>query len=146
MKEILQDPDPRLLEVSEHVKEIDASIRELGAELVAILEKPNCAGIAAIQIGVKLRVIGVNWGSERLVVVNPEIIKWSDQISKGYEACLSIDYGETLYGVQRHKRVKVGGLSLDGRVISYKGTGLFAVVLQHEVDHLDGILICNKGR
>ena len=141
MKAILQYPDPRLLEVSEPVVEINSSVKELGAELVEILERSESIGVAAIQIGSKLRVIAVKFGSENQIIVNPEIIKWSEQECRNYEACSSINHGETLYMIQRHKKVKVKGLNLGGHVSIYKGSGLFAVVLQHEIDHLNGILI-----
>lgn len=73
MRSIIQDPNPILKERSEEIKEITAFVNEVAGEMLHYLELPNCGGIAAVQLGVKLRMIAVDRSGESLVIINPVI-------------------------------------------------------------------------
>jgi len=143
MRDIIQDSDPVLREHSEEVRSVDDLVKEVAGELLYYMEMPHCGGLSAVQLGVKLRIIAVDRNGEHLIIINPVIRKASKQLYKAYEGCLSIDYGVTVYPVERHKLVSVIGRNLDWQPVHYKGTGLFGAILQHEIDHLDGKLICD---
>lgn len=98
----------------------------------------NCAGLACIQIGVPKKVIVVKVGDKFIPMVNPMIIKRSQETFIAKEKCLSLD-GER--EVKRHKRIKVGFLTKDGKKNCYDIGGFLAQVIQHECDHLQGKLI-----
>ena len=98
----------------------------------------NCAGLACIQIGVPKKVIVVKVGDKFIPMVNPMIIKRSQETFIAKEKCLSLD-GER--EVKRHRRIKVGFLTKDGKKNCYDIGGFLAQVIQHECDHLQGKLI-----
>ena len=98
----------------------------------------NCAGLACIQIGVPKKVIVVKVGDKFISMVNPMIIKRSQETFIAKEKCLSLD-GER--EVKRHRRIKVGFLTKDGKKNCYDIGGFLAQVIQHECDHLQGKLI-----
>ena len=146
MRQILQVPNPILHAISRPVENIDAYIWELCDEMERFISSPDSIGISAIQLGEKVRVIAVKRNEEKLFIINPVITKSSSQIYPSREGCLSIGLGREFYWVRRHKIVKVTGLNLDGARVSYKGREQFGAVLQHEIDHLGGILIMQKGK
>jgi len=125
---------------------IDGSVKEVAKEMEYRLSQPNCIGIAAIQLGEQLRIIGASWGNELLILLNPVTIKTSPQTYLIEEGCLSIGKGKRIYRVKRHKLVKVRALNLQGDEVTYKGRDIFGRVLQHEIDHLDGRLIIDHGQ
>jgi len=142
----LQDPNPTLHEVSQPVSTIDSYIKGLVAEMLGLRNYRPYLGLAAVQLGELVRVIVVvqNVYSEQpsaLAIVNPEIVKLSGKVIQSQEGCLSVAHGRFLYTVPRYKIVKVRGLDLNGKRVSYKEHGLLACVLQHEIDHLEGRLI-----
>jgi peptide deformylase len=136
-------PDPRLKRVSEPVARIDAAIETLVADMFATMYDAPGIGLAAIQIGVALRVVTIDLGrgeEERApqVFINPEILWTSEEMGTYEEGCLSIpDYYEE---VERPARVRVRHLGLDGASREIEADGLLATCLQHEIDHLDGVL------
>ncbi|HEX2916734.1 MAG TPA: peptide deformylase [Chloroflexia bacterium] len=147
---ILTDDNPRLRLKSQKVTKFDKNLRELSKNMLETMEAANGIGLAAPQVGLLQRLIVIDIpedleydGSEHFhaVVVNPEIIKCSgEQI--GEEGCLSIPgwYGE----VKRYETVMVRGQDINGKPIKIKAAGLPARCLQHEIDHLDGILFTDK--
>jgi len=143
LREIIKLPDKRLRLNSEPVKKIDTGIRKLVDDLFETMYEAPGIGLAAIQIGVAKRVITMDLSKkeddhEPQVFINPEITWKSDETSKYEEGCLSIpEYYEE---VERPARVKVKYLGLDGKEHEIEAKGLFATCLQHEIDHINGVL------
>ncbi|HMA32283.1 MAG TPA: peptide deformylase [Casimicrobiaceae bacterium] len=149
IRNVLRMGDPRLLERSREVERADSP--EIAALLVDMLDTMRAqsgAGLAAPQIGVGLRV--VIFGVERnprypdaeavpyTEIINPVITPLTDAMEEGWEGCLSVP---GLRGVvPRHARIRYRGLDPRGRVIDREAEGFHARVVQHECDHLDGIL------
>lgn len=143
---ILTEPNPLLRREGR-----DLSFRELNSSSIQILIKDmvktmyeaDGVGLAAPQIGenINLTVIAVKDGE--LVLVNPKILKYGLLKEKGEEGCLSVP---GVWGmVKRSKHIKVNALGLDGEQYSFKANGFFSRVIQHEVDHLNGILFIDKA-
>jgi peptide deformylase len=141
--EIIKLPDKRLRLVSEPVKRVDAEIRKLVDDMFETMYKAPGIGLAAIQIGVGKRVITLDLSKKEdnhqpQVFINPEIVWTSGETAKYEEGCLSIpDYYEE---VERPKEVKVKYLDLDGKKHEIDAKGLIATCLQHEIDHINGVL------
>ena len=148
LREVVQFPDPRLKLVSKPILEINDEIRELAADMIEVMYDEPGIGLAAPQVGVSLRlfVIDTDWSDEELgrnplVVLNPEISEREGRISWD-EGCLSVpDYNAV---VERDAKLTLRGLDLEGKPIEERAEGLRAVCIQHEVDHLDGILFIDR--
>lgn len=148
--DILLEGDSRLRQKALRVRSVDESLRALAKDMFeTMLEAPG-VGLAAPQVGVLRRFIWVhvpeNFHDEggpefSIALVNPEIVKAHGRVL-GYEGCLSIPgwTGE----VPRAEVVTVKGIGLDARPIRVKARGWGARVLQHEIDHLDGILFLDR--
>ncbi|MGB6537652.1 MAG: peptide deformylase [Xanthobacteraceae bacterium] len=143
LREIIKLPDKRLRLKSEPVKRIDAGIRKLVDDLFETMYEAPGIGLAAIQVGVAKRVIAMDLSKKEdahrpHVFINPEIVWQSEEKSTYEEGCLSIpDYYEE---VERSARVKVSYLDLEGEQREIEASGLFATCLQHEIDHINGVL------
>ena len=134
--------NPILRQKAKRVSRIDESIRSLLDDMVETMHAANGIGLAAPQVGVPLRVIVVEYEDTRLQLVNPEIIKVSEETDVAEEGCLSIPH---YYGpVRRHSAVVVKGLNRNSKEVRVKADGWVARVLQHEIDHLDGVLFIDK--
>lgn len=148
LREVVQFPDPRLKLVSKPIVEITDEIRELAADMIEVMYDEPGIGLAAPQVGVNLRlfVIDTEWSDEEvgrrpLVVLNPEISEREGRITWD-EGCLSVpDYNAV---VERDAKLTLRGLDLEGKPIEERAEGLRAVCIQHEVDHLDGILFIDR--
>jgi peptide deformylase len=134
--------------VSEPVEETDDAIRELAANMLEVMYDEPGIGLAAPQVGeaIRLIVIDTEWtgeGADRdpLVLVNPEILERSGAIT-WTEGCLSVPDFQA--EVERAQKVRVRGLDLDGNEVIEEAEELRAVCLQHEIDHLDGILFIDR--
>src|SRR6266851_9663656 len=143
VREILILPDKRLRKVSEPIKKIDAGTRKLIEDMFETMYDAPGIGLAAVQIGTTKRVVTMDLAKKEepknpQVFINPEIVWSSDEKSTYEEGCLSIPefYGD----VERPSRVKVKYLDLEGRPQEVEANGLFATCLQHEIDHLNGVL------
>lgn len=150
VRTILREGDPRLRQKAVRLRTIDSALRDLVQDLWDTVRAARGIGLAAPQIGVLRRVIVVNIPPDyeeegapgvELTLINPEIVRASGR-QVGLEGCLSIPgwYGE----VPRYLQVTVKALDLEGREIRIKGSHLLARVLQHEIDHLDGILFIDR--
>ena len=132
-------PDPILRQKAKRVRSIDSSIEKLIDDMLETMHtEPGRAGIAAPQIGVPLRVIVIGIPDEEdLVLVNPEIVKMSGERLVD-EGCLSIPgyYAQ----INRAESVTVKGRDRNGKAIRIKADGLLAQALEHEIDHLNGML------
>ena len=143
IREIIKLPDKRLRLKSEPIKKIDAGIRKLVDDMLETMYKAPGIGLAAIQVGVAKRVITLDLSKkdndhEPRVFINPEILWQSDKRAKFEEGCLSIpDYYQE---VERPAEVKVKYLDLAGKQREIDAKGLLATCLQHEIDHINGVL------
>jgi peptide deformylase len=143
LRDILILPDKRLRQVSDPVKKIDAGVRKLVDDMLETMYDAPGIGLAAIQIGVPKRVITMDLAKKEeprnpQVFINPQIV-WTSQEKVTYEeGCLSIP--EYYDDVERPAQVKVKYLDLEGKPQEVVANGLFATCLQHEIDHLNGVL------
>ena len=124
------------------VHRVDSYIRGLVEDLIDTVYEANGAGLAAPQIGVPLRAIVTNVDDRLHVILNPEIVEESAEEVEADEGCLSIPgwYGP----VKRKERVTVRGLGRTGKPMKVKSEGWEARALQHEVDHLNGVLFIDR--
>jgi peptide deformylase len=136
--DILQDGDKRLLKKSKRVAKIDDSIRELAKNLIITMKSSGGVGLAAPQCGILKQVIIVLMNEEPKVLINPEIIFESEDKVTEEEGCLS--FSGQFYPIPRAKEVTVKYKNLSGYPIRESHTGLVARILQHEIDHLHGIV------
>lgn len=138
MKSVLQYPEYEVMLRQKSARVVKAS-QELVDDMAEY--RGSCLGLAAIQLGVPVRLIMVKYGDNYLFLVNPEIMKLSQQTWPFPEGCLSIGHGKELYTFHRPKRAKVRYTDLEGNQRTIKAEGLTARSLQHEIDHLEGKLI-----
>ncbi|WP_139417332.1 peptide deformylase [Agromyces laixinhei] len=133
--------DPVLKTVSAPVEQVDDRVRGLVADLLDSVRLPGRAGVAAAQIGVNLRAFSYNVDGEVGYILNPvlEVSGEQDLIDEG---CLSVP--GLWHKTPRHPFARVRGIDLDGDEIELSGTGLMAQALQHETDHLDGLLYLDR--
>jgi len=146
MKRIVIYPDPILRAKAQEVKEIDEGVARLAGEMAEVMYAAPGIGLAAPQVGISQRVILVDVGQmegrrEPILLVNPVIVEQEGKVIQE-EGCLSIP--EVREKVQRAERVLVRGYDLRGREREIEAQGLLAVALQHEIDHLDGILFIDR--
>jgi peptide deformylase len=143
VREIIKLPDKRLRLVSEPIKRVDAAIRALVDDMFDTMYKAPGIGLAAIQIGVPRRVIVLDLSKKEedhkpQIFVNPEVTWTSEATTAREEGCLSIpEYYEE---VTRPSRVKIKYLDLDGKTHEIEADGLMATCIQHEIDHINGVL------
>ncbi|MFO0688283.1 MAG: peptide deformylase [Myxococcota bacterium] len=148
LREVVLFPDPRLKLVSKPIDEITDEIRQLAADMIEVMYDEPGIGLAAPQVGASVRmfVIDTEWSDEEvgrhpMVVINPEISEREGRITWD-EGCLSVpDYNAV---VERDAKITLRGLDLEGKPIVERAEGLRAVCIQHEVDHLDGILFIDR--
>ncbi|MBI2473555.1 peptide deformylase [Candidatus Uhrbacteria bacterium] len=142
---VLKNPNETLRKPSKKVALEDipsARIQTLIDDLIETMKIENGIGIAAVQIGIHEQIIIVDDGHESVALINPHITFRSPTMIDFEEGCLSIP---GVYGiVQRHKQIEVEALDRRGNPVLIKGEGLLSVVLQHETDHLEGILFIDK--
>jgi peptide deformylase len=136
-------PDSKLRLVSEPVKEITSEIRRLADDMLETMYDAPGVGLAAIQIGLPVRMVTMDVSKseeerEPMVLINPEIV-WASEEKRVYEeGCLSIpEYYEE---VERPDRVRFRYMDLQGETIEQDADGLLATCVQHEIDHLNGVL------
>ena len=148
---IVEVPDPRLRQISSPVEAVDDEVRALVADMFETMYAAPGIGLAAIQVGVPKRILVIDLQEpedpddpksppvrDPRVFINPEILVASDQEVPYTEGCLSVpdQYAE----VDRPDRIRARWLDLDGKSREAEITGLLATCLQHEMDHLNGIL------
>ena len=143
IRPIITIPDPRLKLVSEPVAVVDASVRALADDKLETMYDAPGIGLAAIQIGVAKRVLVIDLAKEGearqpMVFINPEIVWSSEEESVYEEGCLSIP--EYYAEVTRPASIKVKFRDEKGEEQELEADGLLATCLQHEIDHLDGIV------
>ena len=144
IKEILTYPDKRLTVVSKKVNVKIPSRIELYMNLLDTLQFRGGLGLAAPQIGVAERVILYqNYAKELITLINPEITSYKGSTTSIGEGCLSVP--GVRKNVKRAKVIKVEAYNEYGVKIKIKANGMEAIILQHEIDHLDGILFIDRA-
>lgn len=139
-------PDPVLKSKSIHVEKIDETIRDLLDDMAETMYLNNGIGLAAPQVGRNLRVIVVDaergeGGSRLLKLVNPRITRREGK-TRSEEGCLSLP--ELTVEVERSEKVTVEAMLPEGESTTLEAEGLLAICLQHEIDHLDGVLLVDR--
>lgn len=152
--EILEIPDPRLREIAKPIETIDDSVRALAADMLETMYAARGIGLAATQLGIEKRILVIDL-QERVtedeekegegdpvrdphVVINPELLWVSDELSVYNEGCLSIP--EQYAEVERPARCRVRWFDEQGESHEEELEGLMATCMQHEIDHLNGVL------
>jgi peptide deformylase len=143
IREILTAPDPRLREVSKPVDKVTDDIRALMDDMLETMYEAPGIGLAAVQVGVPLRVLVMDLAGEDeepqpRYFVNPEILDPSEDLAAYEEGCLSVP--EFFEEVERPARCRVKFLDYDGKPQTLDAEGLLATCIQHEMDHLEGVL------
>jgi peptide deformylase len=149
LREILKYPDPVLRNKTSRVEHIDSTIDRLINDMVETMHAAPGVGLAANQVGVPLQLAVIDLSAREnedqrhplLVIINPEVLSMEGSVVEE-EGCLSIpDYAEK---VKRAARVKVRALDRTGRQFELEAEGLMAKALQHEIDHLNGVLFVDR--
>jgi len=138
--------NPFLKRRASEITEIDDSVKKLAEEMFETLDRSRGVGLAAPQVGVPLRLIvlsipsddGTRW---KCAIVNPELVSKNGRITSE-EGCLSVP--GVYEDITRAEEVEVKGLDLEGKEMRVKGKGLLAKAVQHEIDHINGILIVDR--
>jgi peptide deformylase len=144
------DPDPILREKAKRIKTFDANLKKLVADMFETMRDNIGVGLAAPQIGQSIRLLVAELEPDpkegergfKVALCNPEIVKASEEMEDGPEGCLSIPgwVGE----VPRHTSITVKAQTPEGKEVRIKADHYFARVLQHEIDHLNGILFTDR--
>ncbi|MFS2318510.1 peptide deformylase [Maricaulis sp. D1M11] len=143
IREIVTVPDPRLKEVSQPVDGVDDDLRAFMDDMLETMYAADGIGLAAIQVGVPKRIIvmdlsGPDERKDPKFFVNPVLTDPSDSLRPYEEGCLSVPgYYDT---VDRPDRIKITYLDYDGNEVEEIAEGMFATCIQHEMDHLEGVL------
>jgi len=145
-----------LTKKTQKVRDINDDVKKIAKDLldtVRVAKDPEGAGLSATQIGISKRMCVVRnffedplnpdeVRSDDIVLINPKIIQYSEEKNVDWEGCLSVP---DAYGlVERAEKIKITAKDIDGNIIKIKAEGFFARTIQHEVDHLDGILFTSK--
>ncbi len=143
IKPLIILPDPLLRQVSQPVERVDSELNQLVDDMLETMYEAPGIGLAAVQVGVPRRLLVIDLAKEGeepapLVFINPKVIRSSDERSTYEEGCLSIPdyYAE----VERPATITVTSLDRTGKEVTTEADGLLATCLQHEIDHLDGVL------
>ncbi|MBU2490742.1 MAG: peptide deformylase [Proteobacteria bacterium] len=145
--EIITYPDPLLAKPCREVTELDEDLARLVRDMGETLYAKSGLGLAAVQVGDDRRVLVYDVseerdGSEMGVLVNPRIVATEGQVVSENEGCLSVP--EYRADVNRYEQVRVEGLDPEGRPVCLDADDLLAIVLQHEIDHLEGVLFIDR--
>lgn len=155
IREIVTTPAPILRQRARKVRTVTAEVQTLIDDMVETMRAAPGVGLAAPQVGESQRVIVVEYGEESedsdtppkpaklYAVVNPEIVRHSQETEMGNEGCLSIPgfIGE----VERYDQVTIKGLNRHGKPFRLKAQGWLARIFQHEIDHLEGVLYIDRA-
>jgi peptide deformylase len=142
MRELRYFGDPILKSVCDPVTVFDEKLEALVRDLVDSVKPAGRAGLAAPQIGVGLRVFSYDVAGLTGYVVNPEIVELSEETHEIDEGCLSVP--ELWFPTKRAKHAKVRGVDIRNEPIEVEGEDVLAQCLQHETDHLDGVLYLDR--
>ncbi len=141
-REIRTYPDPVLRTPCEPITAIDDRVAGLVQDLLDTVDADDRAGVAANQIGVGLRAFSWHVDGQVGYILNPEMVELSSQTQHGDEGCLSVP--GLYFPTTRAAYAKVRGIDLDGDEVILEGEGLMARALQHEMDHLQGMVFLQR--
>lgn len=139
MLEIITYPNPILRKKAEPVQEIDDEILRILDEMADIMYQKDGVGLAAPQVAISKRIIVVDIGEGLMHLINPEIVRRSEEEKKAEEGCLS--FPGIHVEISRPENITVSSLDEKGKRFEIKAEGLWARAFQHEIDHLNGVLI-----
>jgi peptide deformylase len=151
LRSIVYSDNPLLRKSSSKVRRITEDIEQLVEDMFETMQEERGVGLAAIQVGVPVRLFVVKIPEEMedpdagttLVLLNPKIARRSREIEDGVEGCLSVP--GWMGNVPRHVEITVKGIDMDGQKTRLKASGYLARVLQHEIDHLNGVLFIDHA-
>jgi peptide deformylase len=135
--------EPVLREKARPVEKFDKNLKSLVERMLKVMKEADGVGLAAPQIGVSLRVVTIDVGEGPYVLVNPEIIWYSEEESDFEEGCLS--FPGVSVNIRRPEKVRVSYFDEKGGRAVIEADGLFARAVQHELDHLNGVLIIDRA-
>ena len=144
--EILKYPHPTLKKRSKEVDRIDGEVKKLIEDMAETMYQANGVGLAACQVGVPRRIIVVDVSpidpqQSFFAMINPEVIDEEGEIDHE-EGCLSVP--DCFEKLRRKEKMRVRGISPEGKGMEIAGEGILAIALQHEIDHINGILILDR--
>jgi peptide deformylase len=144
---VRQYPDPVLRTPAREVTEFDDSLTTLAERMARVMQTASGIGLAAPQLGVLQRVLvyQADEDAEPVALVNPRIVASSEELDTMEEGCLSLDAASVTLDIERPARVTVEARTPAGDEVRIEAEGLEARVLQHESDHLDGVLILDRA-
>lgn len=145
MLEIVTYPAPLLRDVAESIDQIDDDLRTVIDEMIDTMYQGDGVGLAAPQVGLSKKIIVIDdrQGEGPQAFINPEIVYKSDEQEKMEEGCLSLPGIQV--DVWRSTHVRVQAMNLHGEKIEVEADGYFARILQHEIDHLNGVLLIDHA-
>jgi peptide deformylase len=150
--EIVKLPDPILRRKAHKVEALTKELQTLIDDMIVTMRDAPGVGLAAPQVGVSLRVIVIEYGDDEdeskpkklYTLINPEIVKTSEEVVEGIEACLSVP---ALAGtVDRFEEITVKALNRQGKPVKIKADDWLARIFQHEIDHIDGIVFTDRAK
>ena len=143
---IRQYPDPVLRLPANEVTAFDNALAALVERMLLVMQRASGVGLAASQIGVLQRVLvyQADEDADPVALVNPGIVASSEETDSMEEGCLSLGAADVTVDVERPSRITVEARSADGDEVRLEAEGLEARVIQHEIDHLDGLLIIDR--
>jgi peptide deformylase len=143
---VRQYPDPVLRMKANEVGDFDESVTGLVERMTLLMDEARGVGLAAPQLGVLRRILVYRKAEEGPVValVNPQVVSTGEEVEAADEGCLSLGAATVVVEVERPTALKVEASSPEGDPISIEAEGLEARVIQHELDHLDGVLIIDR--
>jgi peptide deformylase len=137
IRKIRTDPDPILRKKAKKVQAVDILVKQLLNDMLETMYAAKGVGLAAPQVGISKRIIVCDVGEGPLKLINPKILNYEGE-ELAVEGCLSLP---NLFGeVERFTKIWVKGLNENGKVCKFEAQGWLARVIQHEIDHLEGIL------
>jgi peptide deformylase len=144
---VRQYPDPVLRIAADPVAEVDGDVKRLVERMSEVMRQAHGVGLAAPQLGILRRILvyRVSSDGEIHVLINPELRDRSEETESDTEGCLSLLGGDLQVPVERHVRIAVDAVDADGNEVQIDAEGLEARVIQHEIDHLDGVLIVDRA-
>lgn len=143
--EIRKFKDKILRKKAKKVSKVDKEIKKLIVDMAQTMKKNQGIGLAAPQVGILKRIIVFQAdrpGQRIFSLINPKVKKKSREKEKGEEGCLS--FPKVLLEIKRAKLIEVEGLDINGNKVKFEAKGLLARILQHEIDHLDGVLFFDR--
>ena len=146
LAQVRQYPDPVLRMKANEVDELDESVTGLVERMKGLMSEARGVGLAAPQLGILRRVLVYQAGEEEpfVALVNPRVLETSEERIADDEGCLSLGAASVIVEVERPLSIVVEGKSPEGEDVRIEAEGLEARVIQHELDHLDGILIIDR--